>query len=66
MAKMIVRVPLRRHSKSRLSFMQAKRVEETVSTEPMFANCHSLGPGYTGAQVFYGLKSTQIDVYGLQ
>ena len=66
MAKMIIRAPLRRHLKSRLSFMQAKRLEETVSTDPMFANCRSLGHGYTGAQVFYGLKSTQIDVYGFR
>ena len=63
-AKMILRTPLRRHIKSRLGFMQAKRLDETVSTDPMFANCKSLGSGYTGAQVFYGLKSTQIDVYG--
>ena len=66
MAKMIIRAPLRRHIKSRLSFMQAKRLEETVSTDPMFANCRSFGHGYTGAQVFYGLKSTQIDVYGFR
>jgi Reverse transcriptase (RNA-dependent DNA polymerase) len=66
MAKMILRAPLRRHIKSRLSFMQAKRLEETVSTDPMFSNCRSLGHGYTGAQVFYGLKSTQIDVYGFR
>jgi hypothetical protein len=64
MAKMILRAPLRHHIKSQLSFMQAKRLEETVSTDPMFSNCCSLGHGYTGAQVFYGQKSTQIDVYG--
>jgi hypothetical protein len=66
MAKMIIRAPLRRHIKSCLSFMQAGHLEETVSTDPMFANCRSLGHGYTGAQVFYGLKSTQIDVYGFR
>ena len=44
--------------------MQAKCLDEPVSTEPMFANCRSLCHGYTGAQVFYGLKSTQINVYG--
>ena len=44
--------------------MQAKRLEEVVSTDPMFANCRSLGNGYVGAQVFQGLKSHQIDVYG--
>ena len=64
MAKMIICAPLRRRIKSRLSFMQAKRLEETISTEPMIANCRSMGNGYTGAQVFYGLKSHMINVYG--
>ena len=66
MARMIIRSPLRRHIKSRLAFMRAKRLEETVSTDPMFANCRGLGYGYTGAQVFYGLKSHKIDVYGFR
>ena len=33
MAKMIICAPLRRRIKSRLSFMQAKRLEETISTD---------------------------------
>ena len=48
MAKMIIRAPLRKHIKARLSFMQAKRLEEVVSTDPMFANCRSLGNGFVG------------------
>ena len=63
---MIIRSPLQRHIKSHLAFMRAKRLEETVSMDPMFANCHGLGYGYTGAQVFYGLKSHKIDVYGFR
>ena len=66
MAKMVICSPLRRHLKSRLAFMKAKRLEETVSTDPMFANCRSLGYGYTGAQIFHGLKSHHIDVYGFR
>ena len=34
MAKMILCAPLRCHIKSRLSFMQAKSLKETVSTDP--------------------------------
>ena len=30
----------------------------------MFANCPSLSHGYNGAQVFYGLNSHCINVYG--
>jgi len=66
LAKMVIRTPLRRHIKSRLSFMRPKRLEEIVSTDPMFSNCRCFGYGYTGAQVFYGLKSHQIDVYGFR
>ena len=54
MAKMVIRYPLRRHVRSRMSFMRAQRLNETVSTDPMYANCRCLGHGYTGIQVFYG------------
>ena len=66
MAKMVIRYPMRRHIRSRLSFMRAKRLNEVVSTDPMFANCKSFGPGWTGAQVFFGLKSTQMDIIGFK
>ena len=46
--------------------MWPKRLEEIVSTDQLFSNCRCFGYGYTGAQVFYGLKSHQIDVYGFR
>ena len=46
--------------------MHAQRLNETVSTNPIFVNCRCLGHGYTGIQVFYGLKSKSIDVYGIK
>ena len=46
--------------------MQAKRLDETISTDPMFAICKSMCNGYTGAQVFYGLKSHMINIYGFR
>jgi hypothetical protein len=45
--------------------MRAQRLNEVVSTDPMFANCRCFGPGWTGGQVF-DLKSTKIDIIGFK
>jgi hypothetical protein len=67
LAKMVIRYPMRRHIRSRLSHMHAQRLNEMVSTDPMFANCRCFGPGWTGGQVFYdGLKSTKMDIIGFK
>jgi len=66
MARMIIRTPLRKHLKSRAPFLNVTRLDEVVSTDPIFANCPSLHHGYLGAQVFYGLDSHCIDVYGFR
>src|SRR5688572_19017040 len=39
MAHMIIRYPLRRHVKSKFPHMNVTRIDETVSTDPLFANC---------------------------
>src|SRR5688572_20640353 len=57
MAKMIIRYPLRRHIKSRFPHMNVTRIDETVSSDPLFANCKSIYSGYSAAQIFYGTKS---------
>ena len=49
MAHMIIRHPLHRHLKSRLPHMNVTRLDEAVSTDPMFANCCSLYHNFTGA-----------------
>ena len=66
MARMIIRTPLRKHLKSRAPFLNVTRLDEVVSTDPIFANCPSLHHGYLGAQVFYSLDSHCIDVYGFR
>jgi hypothetical protein len=45
--------------------MRAQRLNEVVSTDPMFANCRCFGPGWTGGQVLR-LKSTKIDIIGFK
>ena len=36
LAKMIVRFPLRRHVKARFKWANVSRIQETVSTDPIF------------------------------
>ena len=66
LARMVIRYPLRRHYKSRAPFINVSKLDEVVSTDPFFANCPSLNSGYLGAQVFYGLTSHCINVYGFK
>ena len=61
-----IRYPMRRHFKSRNPFANVHHLDETVSTDPIFANCRSIDSHYTGAQIYYGLKSKHIDVYGIK
>ncbi|HYX14539.1 MAG TPA: hypothetical protein VE944_09245, partial [Nostoc sp.] len=66
MAKMIIRTPMSRHIKARNPHMNVTRIDETVSTDPLFANCKSISHGYTAAQIFFGIKSHTIFVYGIR
>ena len=66
MAKMIIRHPMRRHVKSRFPHMNVTRIDEPISTDPMFSNCRSIYHGYMAAQIFYGTKSHTIFVYGIK
>ena len=65
-AKMCIKYPMKRHVKSRYPHMNATRIDETVSTDPMFSNCRSIYHGYIAAQIFYGCKSHTIYVYGIK
>jgi hypothetical protein len=65
-AKTSITYPFQRHFKARNPFSNVHRLNEVVSTDPIFANCKSLDNKYTGAQVFYGLKSHCITMYGFQ
>ena len=66
LAKMIIRYPMRRHIKSRIPDLNNYRLNEVISTDPLFCNATSIYHGYTGAQVFFGLKSHVINVYGMK
>ena len=46
--------------------MNVSRIDEPISTDPMFINCKSIYHGFTTAQVFYGTKSYTIFVYGIK
>ena len=46
--------------------MNVSRIDEAVSTDPMFANCRSIYHDFTAAQVFYGTRSHTIFVFGIK
>ena len=64
-AKWIAKLPMTQHYKSRYPFYNLKWLIEAVATDTYFANCKALG-GYTCAQVFYGIISHMINVYGMK
>jgi hypothetical protein len=67
MARMTISQPLRKHLKSRFDeVFHVRRLEEAVSTDPIFANCRSLFHGFLGAQVFLGMYTSCIDVGGFK
>ena len=66
LAKTKITYPLSRHFKARNPFSNVHRLDEVVSTDPLFANCPSLDHGFIGAQVFFGLKSHNINLYGIK
>lgn len=57
LARMITRYPLRRHIKSRFPHLYGTKIDEAVSTDPLFSNCRSIYHGYTAAQIFFDTKS---------
>lgn len=57
---------MRKHIKSRFPHLNVTRIDESVSTDPIFSNCKSIYHGYTVAQVFYGIKSHTIFVYEIK
>jgi hypothetical protein len=66
LAKMVIRYPMRRHIKSRIPHLNNYRLNEVISTDPLFSNVKSIFHGFTSAQVFFGLKSHVINVYGMK
>ena len=66
LATSTIRYPMRQHKQSRNPFSNVHRLSEPVSTDPIFSNCTSFDPYFTGAQIYYGINSTCIDVYGMK
>ena len=57
-------MPLCCHVKSLFPFLNRPRLDETVAIDTMFANVRDVS-GAICAQVFYGLQSHMINVYGM-
>lgn len=66
LAKMTIRNQLRHHIKPRNPHMNVTRIDEPVSTDPMFTNCRSIYHGYMAAQVSFGTKSHTIIMCGIK
>ena len=66
LAKSFLKHPMRRHCKARNPFSNVIRINQTVSTDPHFANVPSLFHIWLASQTFYGLKSHHIDVHGMK
>ena len=64
LARMIIRHPLRKHLKARFPFLNCRRINEGISSDRLYSNCTDFGFGFTSAHVFYGVKTTNIQVYG--
>ena len=57
--------PMRRHLSSLFPWLNRKHIDETIATDTIFSNVTNIG-GYTCAQVYYGLTSHMINVFGLK
>ena len=65
LANSILQSPMKRHFQSRFPFLNRTRLQETVSTDTFYANCMGV-TGKTCAQVFYGVSSHVINIYGMK
>ena len=65
LATTILEFPMRRHIRARFPWLNCNRLRETVATDTYFANVRAVG-GSTCAQVFYGVQSHMINVYGMK
>jgi hypothetical protein len=63
-AKTVSNYPMIRHLASRFKILNRFRLREVVSTDTIFSSVRAVG-GARCAQVFYGLTSHHMDVYGM-
>ena len=65
LAKNVLRLPMRRHFKSREPGLNRARLAETYATDTFFAETKAIG-GATCAQIFVGTKSMFTKCYGMK
>ena len=65
LARLPDRLPMRRHVQGLYPFLNRKRLHETVATDTFFSSEKDIS-GSTCAQIFYGLTSHFMNVYGLR
>jgi hypothetical protein len=65
MAKAVSNYPMIRHLTSRFRLLSRFRLREIVSIDTIFSSVRAVG-GARCAQVFYGLTSHHMDVYGME
>jgi hypothetical protein len=65
LAKAVTNYPKIRHLASRFRLLNRFRLREVVSTDTIFSSVRAVG-GFRCAQVFYGLTSHRMDVYGME
>jgi hypothetical protein len=66
LAKAVVRYPMVRHLKSRFANLQMPRLKEIVAMDTFFASEPAYQEGFMMVQVFYGMSSHMINVYGMR
>jgi hypothetical protein len=64
-AKAVTNYPMIKHLASRFKLLNRFRLREIVSTDTIFSSVTAVG-GARCAQVFYGLTSHHMDVYGME
>jgi hypothetical protein len=66
LAKAVVRFPMVRHLKSCFANLQMPRLKEIVAMDTFFASVPAYQEGFMMVQVFYGMSSHMINVYGMR
>ena len=56
---------MQRHFAGRFHWLNLHRLNESVATDTYFSQIKALG-GFTCTQVFFGIKSLMINVYGMK
>ena len=65
LAMTTLQFPMQWHINAQFPWLNCNCLQETVATDTYFANTHALR-GATCAQVFYGVNSHMINIYGMK